>query len=184
MKIALLGDSIRAMGYGKKVPALLGEAFEVYQPPENCRYSKYTQWGIYEWSKQMTDCQIIHWNNGLWDLFDHGDGVFSSEEEYVSNMLAIADVLQRIAPNVIFATTTPVTEQHPNIRNADIIRYNEVLVPKLQKRGILINDLHSVVASDVDAYIRKDDNIHLTQAGIDACADAVASAILAVANQA
>ena len=75
------------------------------------------------------------------------------------------------------------TDVHPNIQNADIVRYNEMIVPELQKKGILINDLHTLVASDVDRYIRKDDNIHLTEAGIDACARQVVDVIKTVASR-
>lgn len=183
MKIALLGDSIRLIGYGTRVPALLGEDFEVFQPSENCRFSKYTQWCIHDWSKKMEGSRIIHWNNGLWDVFNHGNGIFSTEEEYLSNMLYIADRLLQITENVIFATTTPVTDVHPNIQNADIVRYNALIVPELQKKGIFINDLHALVAEDVDRYIRKDDNIHLTEAGIDVCARQVADVIRTVASR-
>lgn len=35
MKITLLGDSIRLIGYGTVVPQLLGEEFEVFQPSDN-----------------------------------------------------------------------------------------------------------------------------------------------------
>jgi len=40
----------------------------------------------------------------------------------------------------------------------------------------MINDLFSVVAADIEAYIRED-NLHLSAAGIDVCADAVVKAI-------
>ena len=183
MKVTLLGDSIRMAGYGPLVPTLLGDGFEVYQPDDNCRFAKYTLRGLFDWEKHIAGSQIVHWNNGLWDVFNHGEGIFSSEREYLNNMLYIADRLLEITPNVIFATTTPVTEEHPNIQNADIVRYNELIVPELQKKGILINDLHVLVASDVDQYIRKDDNIHLTDVGIDVCANQVVSVIKAVANR-
>ena len=49
MKISLLGDSIRLLGYGKETEKLLGKDFEVFQPEENCRFAKYTLRGIYEW---------------------------------------------------------------------------------------------------------------------------------------
>ena len=42
IKVTLLGDSIRMIGYGLEVPALLGEDFEVFQPDDNCRFAKYT----------------------------------------------------------------------------------------------------------------------------------------------
>ena len=41
-KVTLLGDSIRQIGYGTRVPELLGEDYEVFQPEENCRFVKYT----------------------------------------------------------------------------------------------------------------------------------------------
>ncbi len=60
----------------------------------------------------------------------------------------------------------------------DMIRlYNSSVVPELESMGIIINDLYSVVEPNVDTFIRKDDYIHLTQTGIDACAKHVASFI-------
>ena len=75
-KVALLGDSIRLLGYGTKVPELLGEEYEVFQPEDNCRFVKYTLRMLFELREQIQDSDIIHWNNGLWDtstgLFDDG----------------------------------------------------------------------------------------------------------------
>ena len=67
IKVTLLGDSIRLIGYGTKVPELLGEEFEVFQPSDNCRYCKYTLRGLHDWKSDMEGSQIVHWNNGLWD---------------------------------------------------------------------------------------------------------------------
>ena len=174
-KVALLGDSIRLIGYGTKVPALLGEEYEVFQPKENCRFVKNTLRMIFDYAEQLRDCDVIHWNNGLWDccrLFDDGK-LFSSDEEYLDNMLRVAALLKKITPNVIFATTTPVREEHPHNRNADIDRYNALLVPKLKEMGFVINDLNALVKQDVENFIRRDDMIHLTAAGIDACSTQV-----------
>ena len=41
-KVTLLGDSIRQIGYGTKVPELLGDEYQVFQPEDNCRFVKYT----------------------------------------------------------------------------------------------------------------------------------------------
>ena len=46
--------------------------------------------------------------------------------------------------------------------------------------GVVINDLNALVSSDIDRYIRKDDNIHLTDEGIDLCAAAVCEKIKSV----
>ena len=178
-KIALLGDSIRLIGYGTKVPALLGEGYEVFQPVENCRFVKNTLRMLFDYSKELKECEVIHWNNGLWDcarLFADGEP-FTSDAEYTENMLRVATLLKSITPNVIFATTTPVREENPHNANADIDRFNAILVPRLEKMGIVINDLNALVRQDVEKYIRSDDMIHLTDAGIDLCAAQVAEYI-------
>lgn len=178
-KVALLGDSIRLIGYGTKVPALLGEEYEVFQPEENCRFVKYTLRMIFDHWDKLKDCDVIHWNNGLWDtarLFEDGD-LFTSEEEYLSNMLRVATLLKKITPNLIFATTTPVRKENPHNANADIDRFNAILVPKLKEMGFVINDLNAAVKQDVEKYIREDDMIHLTDEGIDLCAKQVAEYI-------
>lgn len=177
-KVTLLGDSIRQIGYGTKVPELLEKEYKVFQPDDNCRFSKYTLRGVMvEWADGIKGSDIIHWNNGLWDTSDDGEGVFTSPEEYVSNMTRIAGILKKRAKTVIFATTTPVTLQNATQTNDRIIEYNNLIVPKLMEMGILINDLHSLVYQHIDSYIRKDDNIHLTEQGIDICARHVAEFI-------
>ncbi len=123
----------------------------------------------------MRDSRIVHWNNGLWDVCNlFGDGLFTSEAEYLNNMTRIADILISRCEKVIFATTTPVNSQNPYNKNEDIERYNRILVPVLRKKGIIINDLHALVASDIERFIRKDDNIHLTEDGIRVCSEQVA----------
>jgi len=182
IKVTLLGDSIRMMGYGLKVPELLGEDFEVFQPEDNCRFAKYTLRGLFEWENGMADSRIVHWNNGLWDVCNiFGDGLFTSETEYVENMLRIADILISRYEKVIFATTTPVDPRHPYNKNSDIERYNAVLVPLLKEKGIVINDLYKLVSADICKYIREDDLIHLTDEGTRVCAEQTADIIKKVA---
>ena len=97
-KITLIGDSIRWIGYGTKVPELLGNEYEVFQPDDNCRFSKYTLRGaMVEWADGIEGSEIIHWNNGLWDASDDGYGIFSTVEEYVTNMVRIAKILKEKA---------------------------------------------------------------------------------------
>ena len=183
IKVTLLGDSIRKIGYGLVVPDLLGENFEVFQPNDNCRFAKYTLRGLFDWEKSMEGTQIVHWNNGLWDICDlFGDGMFTSESEYAETMLRIADILISRYDKVIFATTTPVTAQNKHNKNSEIEKYNKLIVPLLQKKGVIINDLYGLVATDIDKYIRKDDNIHLTEDGIAVCGKQTADLIRGVAQ--
>lgn len=175
-KVVLLGDSIRLIGYGPRVPEMLGSDYQVWQSEDNCRFVKYTLRCLFDWRENIQDADIIHWNNGLWDtstgLFDDGGKPFTSEEEYVDNMLRVASELLKITPHVIFATTTPVNPAYPYNSNAVIERYNAVLVPKLEAMGIKINDLHALVAPNVPEYICED-MLHLSEAGAMLCAEQV-----------
>ncbi len=185
MKVTLLGDSIRQIGYGKRVVELLGEDFEVWQPDDNCRFAKYTMRGMWDWKEAMAGTKIVHWNNGLWDVCDIlGDGkAFTSEAEYVENMTRLADIMLKRYDKIIFATTTPVDSENPHNRNDVIERYNKLLIPELKKRGVIINDLYSLIASDIDRYIRHDDHIHLSPEGIEVAAKQVADVIRKTAEE-
>lgn len=178
-KVTLLGDSIRQIGYGTRVPELLGEDYEVFQPEENCRFVKYTLRMLFDYRAQIEGSDVIHWNNGLWDittgLFDDGEP-FTSEQEYVENMLRVAKELKKLGKRIIFATITPVHNEYVYNKNSVIQRYNELIVPKLQEMGIEINDLHATVMQDLYKYIGQD-QIHLSPEGIEICAKQVADMI-------
>ena len=183
-KIVLLGDSIRLIGYGPKIPALLGPDCAVWQPADNGRYSAYTLHSImHYWQNDIAGADVIHWNNGLWDVQRGTDGMpLTPCEDYVKIMSRIADILLKQTKVLIFASTTPVTAVHPDISNADIDRWNEALLPVLTAKGAVINDLHALVAADIDRYVRKDDNIHLTEDGNALCAALTADLIRSVAQ--
>lgn len=179
-KIVLLGDSIRQIGYGRKVEEMLQPDCEVWQPEDNCRFAKYTLRLIFEFQDQIKGADVIHWNNGLWDVCDIlGDGPFTPLDEYMNNMLRIADVLQKWGKHVIFATTTPT---HPNYEYAAYERtkqYNEKLTTELKKRGVRINDLFSVMDEHrLDGI--GEDQIHLNEKGIELCAEQVVREICSV----
>ena len=180
-KVILLGDSIRQIGYGPRVAQLLAGECTLWQPEDNCRFAQYTLRGVCaEWDGELAGADVIHWNNGLWDICDYGledGGVFTSLDAYLDTMVRIAKVLKKTAKTVIFATSTPVTEKNTLMHNGDIVRYNEAVVPVLRELGVQINDLHSLVQPHVDSYIRTDDDTHLTEAGIEACAAQVARVI-------
>lgn len=182
MKIGLLGDSIRRIGYGKRLGDILGEEFEVWQPDDNGRFASYTLRMLFDYRTQLGECDIIHWNNGLWDtcaLFEDGKP-FTPIEAYVDTMVRIAEILLAVTPMVIFATTTPVRPLEASV-NRTIDEYNAALVPRLREMGVIINDLGGAIATDVERYIREDDKIHLTDEGIELAAGRVAECIRAVA---
>ena len=176
-KVVLIGDSIRMIGYGKPVAERLAPEYEVWQPDDNCRFAQYTLRGLWDWQDGMRDADIIHWNNGLWDICHlFGDGAFTPIEEYVSTMLRIARILKERATTVIFATTTPVRPENVHNKSGIIKAYNEALVPKLLEMGVVINDLYTPIAKDVYKFICED-TIHLSADGIALTADMVEAVI-------
>ncbi len=177
IKVTLLGDSIR-MGYGKLVPGMLGENYIVFQPEENCRFAKYTLRGLVSWREGIEGSDIIHWNNGLWDVTTCVDGnPFSDKDEYVKTMVRIGKILKERAKEVIFATTTAVNDEgNPYDKNFRIEEYNEAVIPELKKIGIRINDLYSVVSPNIDKYV-SEDSLHMSEAGYNALACQVVKAI-------
>ena len=176
-KVVLLGDSIRQLGYGKKVAEILGTECEVWQPEDNCRFAKYTLRLIFDFQEIIKGADVIHWNNGLWDVCDIlGDGPFSSPEEYMQNMLRIADILLKWGKTVIFATTTPTHPDYEYAAYDRTIAYNAMLTAELKKRGVIINDLFSLMDEHrLDGIC--EDLIHLSDKGIELCANQVAKTI-------
>lgn len=76
------------IGYGNKVEEILrAEECDVWQPQDNCRFAKYTLRMLFDFQDEIKGADVVHWNNGLWDMCDlFGDGAFTTIEEYVSNM--------------------------------------------------------------------------------------------------
>lgn len=177
-KVVLLGDSIRQIGYGQKVAEMLQPECEVWQPEDNCRFAKYTLRMLFEYKEQIQGADVIHWNNGLWDACDiFGDGPFTTLDEYISNMLRIADILLQYGKKVIFATTTPTHPDYPYHELERIKLYNDTLVPKLQEKGVIINDLFAIMEEHRIDGIREDDKIHLNDYGIELCVEQVLETI-------
>ena len=165
------------IGYGKPVADRLAPEYEVWQPDDNCRFATYTLRGMWDWQEGIRGADVIHWNNGLWDVCElYGDGTFTPVDEYVSIMLRIARILKERASTVIFATTTPVRSENVHNKNEVIEAYNAALVPKLLEMGVIINDLYTPLATDVYKYICED-TIHLSEDGIELCADMVEAVI-------
>ncbi len=178
-KVLLLGDSIR-IAYMPLVQTRLAGIAEVVGPEDNCRFAKYTLWYADHWLETLGKPDVIHWNNGIWDLFhlstEHG--VFTSLDEYVGTVRKILDRLKRSGASIIWATTTPVNPNNVNCNNQEIDRYNKAILGLMRTDNVAINDLNAIVKRDPDAYIGED-HLHLTRQGSEACAAAVASAVSA-----
>lgn len=94
----------------------------------------------------------------------------------MQNMLRIADILLKWGKTVIFATTTPTHPDYEYAAYDRTIAYNAMLTAELKKRGVIINDLFSLMDEHrLDGIC--EDLIHLNDKGIELCANQVAKTI-------
>ena len=158
-RVLLLGDSIRA-SYQPLVAQKVKEAADVVGPEDNCQYSLYTLSSLDRWLNQLGKPDIVHWNNGLHDA-GHNPNRYPVQiplDMYRANLEFILNRLEQVSSQVIWATTTPVHPKKASLadqwswKNQEINQYNEAAVGLMKKHGIPINDLHSLVLSNVDKY--------------------------------
>lgn len=170
-KVFLLGDSIR-MGYEPYVREGLKGLAEVVAPQENGRFIKYTLWGVNLWMQELGTPDIVHWNNGLWDLHHEAPMVetLTPADEYLETARRIINELQRVSAHIIYATTTPVPYDAPGRSNAEIDSYNAAAAKLMERLGVEVNDLNSLVKQDLAGNISPD-RLHLSEKGYRLCAD-------------
>lgn len=186
MNVLLIGDSIR-MFYENDVKKRIGDEYEIYTPEENCRFSSYVLNSLRFWLTNYPKPDIIHFNAGLWDaaILYRKDGCFTGIDEYVANMKKILRELKNTGAKVIFATTTPVSDEKENVvgpippahRNEDIVRYNEAVLNAFKNEDIYINDLFSLMYKEKEKYLGED-MIHPNEEGVKLLGSAVSNAIL------
>ncbi|MFG1735224.1 SGNH/GDSL hydrolase family protein [Paenibacillus sp. 843] len=176
-RILLLGDSIRE-GYEPYVRERLAGLAEVVAPGENGRFSFYTLWGVNLWMKELGTPDIVHWNNGLWDVHHEAPMVetLTPITDYVTHLKRIAHELQRTGAHIVFATTTPVHPESAGRSNEEIHAYNQAAIEALVPMGITIHDLNARVKEDLNGYLSYD-RLHLNEKGYRMCADSVAEVL-------
>lgn len=182
-RVLLLGDSIR-MSYQPHVAHLLDGRAEVVGPADNCQYSLYTLSSLDRWLEDLGKPDIVHWNNGIHDS-GHNPArspVQIPVDMYRANLEFILNRLTSLTPKVIWATITPVHPDRPfcvtewSWRNEEINHYNDVARDLMESRGVPINDLHTLVRDNVSEFL-SEDQLHLSEAGQEACAEAVANRV-------
>ena len=184
-KVLLLGDSIR-MSYQVPVRKGLAEEADVVGPAENCQYSLYTLSSLERWLAELGTPDVVHWNNGIHDAGHNPNRapVQIPLDVYRANLAFILKRLQATGAQIVWASSTPVHPDRPfradqwSWRNAEIDRYNSAAQSLMQEHGIAVNDLHAVVSADPDRLL-SEDQLHLSKAGIERCAQAVIEAIRA-----
>lgn len=174
-QVLLLGDSLR-MGYQPIVARLLEGKAQVSGPEENGRWAGYTLNSFRFWIPGLPKPDIIHWNNGLWDLGDDYElgRPFSLPEEYESALERMVTVIGKTFPEakIIMATTMPTD----NPDTSGIIAYNKILCDVAARHEIPVNDLFPIVDGHTKELVGPD-HIHLTEEGFEIVAKKVAEEI-------
>lgn len=182
-RVLLLGDSIR-MSYQPIVARYLQGIADVVGPADNCQYSLYTLASLERWLRQLGDPDFIYWNNGIHDS-GHNSARSPQQIPIEVYRLTLEFILQRLGETgakIIWATTTPVHPKKSFInsqwswKNEKVDQYNRVALDLMRSHMIPVDDLHSIVVSDVDRYLA-DDMVHLSEAGKKKCAEAIVDII-------
>ena len=186
-RIFLIGDSIR-IGYDSHIREMMADEAQLYWSDDNARFVAHTLRYAHEWAKHNCDPEkidIVHWNNGLWDVLHlFGEESQTPIEEYANGLHRIAGRLKKAFPNakILFALTTSVVEERMGEmhyrRNADIERYNAAAREVMAQEGVEIVDLYTV-AKEMPVDWHAMDGTHFTEEGYHALAEAVVKALRA-----
>lgn len=190
-KVLLLGDSIR-MGYDDYVKELLDGKCEVYYDAEdNGRFAAYTLWQMNQMFRHYGPFDVVHWNNGYWDMNVEApmETALYPVEDYVYLLKRIIGEIRRNGAKIIFATTTPILDPGTAADNTGtgaesisyndewVQTYNEAAKKLMAEEGITVNDLYTLCKEDKN-YYKCADMLHLTEEGYRRCAAQAAELIL------
>lgn len=181
-KVLLLGDSIR-MGYQGYIRELLKDKCEVYyDEADNGRFTAYTLWQANQMFKNYGKFDVVHWNNGYWDMNVEAPMIdaMTPIDEYVHFLKRIIGEIRRNGAEIIFATTTPVLDKGSALDNTGIameisydndwvIQYNTAAKKLMAEENITVNDLYELMHKGKN-YYKCPDRLHLTDEGYRLCA--------------
>ena len=184
-KVLLLGDSIR-MGYQQYVKEELAGEYEVKYPEDNGRFAAYTLWQVNQELKWNPDIELVHFNNGYWDMNIEAPMTepIHPVEEYKSFLRRIVKLCRQCGAKVVFATTVPILEDGAagdntgvqgtiNYSNQWVKTYNAAAVALMEKLEVPVNDLYALCMEDERRY-KCEDLLHLSEEGSRRCAAQVA----------
>lgn len=176
-RILLLGDSIR-MGYDKKVRELLKDEYEViFAEEDNGRFAAYTLWQANQFFKHCGHFDLVHWNNGYWDMNVEAPMTEAIHplDEYVNYLRRIIRLIRQNGAQIVFATTTPIYEPGESKDNTGtgatvcysndwVVKYNEAACALMKSERIFVNDLYGLCLKG-PKYYKSEDMLHLTEEG-------------------
>ncbi|WP_461225448.1 hypothetical protein [Lacticaseibacillus suihuaensis] len=189
-RVLLLGDSIR-MGYQDVVKDELAGKADVVAPVDNGRDTTYTLYQANQLLAGDGDFDVIHWNNGYWDMNIEPplETPLRPLPEYGYQLDRLAELLLAHCHTLLFATSLPIERSGAAVDNTGtgaeihydnewVVAYNRAAKTVMAARGVAIDDLYQVALAGPHFY-KGADHLHLTAAGNRVVGQAVAAAIAA-----
>lgn len=186
-KVLLAGDSI-SMGYGPVVASRIGDRYDVSILPANGGTSANLLAHVEDWFA-APNFDLIHVNCGLHDLGRERDktGPRVDLRTYEANLRELFRRLRaETRSHLAWATTTPVIDERHAARKdfdryeKDVTAFNRVGVRVASEAGLPVHDLHAVVVGAGAEGCIGEDGVHMTKAGYDTLAKAVAEFVIGV----
>ena len=184
-RVLLIGDSV-SMWYTLPVRKLLEGKANVHRPPVNCHSSRQV---LSELDSYLGDkpWDVIYFNCGGHDISHRNEKGYAPPpegkitvplDEYKANLRAIVKRLQQTGANLVWATTTPMSESYlakGHRRQHDLLAYNAAAAEIMTEAGIPIDNLYTLTKSDAEKLLR--DGVHFTTEGSEVLAKSAADSI-------
>lgn len=177
-RVLLVGDSV-SIGYTLPVREKLRGKANVHRIPQN---GGATEVGLDKMKSWLGDGKwdVIHFNFGLHDAkYNSETTQRASREQYVANLKTLIAQMKATGAKLIFATTTPVPMNgvlSPTRKFDSIEERNKLAVQLMQKEGVAVDDLYSVVLP-VQKEVGRPNDVHFAPEGYEVLAKAVAQSI-------
>ena len=171
-RVLLIGDSI-SRGYTMPTRRALAGKVNVHRAPENCGNSLN---GLRKLE--------IYLGDGKWDLIHVNFGIHDrkfSGEDHADRVGMIIGRLAETGAKLVWASSTPIPANAEFYEHGSSARMNKVASEIMERRGIPINDLYSLMLPDLKKYQNFRD-CHFNQEGYELLGGKVAEAILAALN--
>lgn len=173
-RVLLIGDSI-SHGYTLPVRHALAGKANVHRAPANCSS---TSRGLEKLDVWLGD--------GAWDLIHFNFGIHDRKNDpasYAQRLEKIVLQLQQTGARLVFATSTPLSEDSEEYPAGACVALNAEAVPLMNRLQIPVNDLYAAMLPR-KAEFQIPANCHFLPAGYEFLGNATAEAILKQLNSA
>ncbi|AQQ70394.1 GDSL-like Lipase/Acylhydrolase [Limihaloglobus sulfuriphilus] len=194
-RVLIYGDSI-SIGYTQYVQDMLAGKAIVQRIPTNGDDTFHGAEYLELCGMEKGRWDVIHFNWGLHDLkrlskTDDGRVVPDKEkaapansiEAYSANLEKLIKLMKSSGAELVFAATTPAGGNAASMLDSDVRAYNEAAFAVMEKHGVRVNNLYSVIKPNLSSY-QGGDGVHFKPQGSLALAAEVGWSILSVLDMA